>query len=212
MTVRSVCILFCLAHFAAAGALCRGVKLRTRDLCMCALIIALTMVLESICIPLPTGAAMPVASMAPLMLLAVLFDARLSFLSGWICGALSILLLPGWAPVHWGQFFVEHMVCFSCMGYTGVFGADRRWKIFCGVLLVSGVKLSAHVLSGVLFFSQNAWSGWGAWGYSILYNLSQNLPLCVLSGGILLTMPLDMLRQTVGKPDGIRGGEMHENN
>ena len=49
---------------------------------------------------------------------------------------------------------------------------------------------TGHLLSGVLFFSDYAWKGWGAWGYSLAYNLSQNVPLCLLPGVIVLLMPL----------------------
>ena len=56
-----------------------------------------------------------------------------------------------------------------------------------------------HLLSGVLFFSQNAWEGWGAWGYSLSYNISQSIPLCVLSGIIVLTLPLKGLRRAAEK-------------
>jgi thiamine transporter len=54
-------------------------------------------------------------------------------------------------------------------------------------------------LSGVLFFSDYAWKGWGAWGYSLAYNLSQNVPLCLLSGVIVLLMPLGAMRRSVRK-------------
>lgn len=192
-----LCILFAILYFAISLYLCRGLKCTTRNLCICAIIIALTVVLEYIYIPLPTGATLPIASMAPLMLLAILCDYRLTFLSGWVCGVLALFLIPGWTPVHWGQFFMEHMICFSCMGYVGVFGVDKRWKICCGILLASCIKLVAHTLSGVLFFSQNAWDGWGAWGYSAIYNISQNVPLCILSAVVVLALPLKTLKKMI---------------
>ena len=75
-----------------------------------------------------------------------------------------MFLIPGWQPVHWGQFFVEHLVCFSSLGYAGLFGHDRRWKVLCGLTLASLLKLTGHVLSGVVFFSQNAGMAGGPGG------------------------------------------------
>ncbi|HIS52148.1 MAG TPA: energy-coupled thiamine transporter ThiT [Candidatus Onthomonas avicola] len=191
---------FLLLYYGSALWLLRGgIRLQARALCIGGLMIALTLVLDAIRIPLPTGATMSLCSPVPLLLLAILVDSRLAIVSGWVCGVLALFLSPAWQPVHWGQFFVEHMVCFSCLGFAGVFGSDRRWKILCGIVLASVIKFLGHLLSGVLFFSQNAWDGWGAWGYSLGYNLSQNLPLCILSGLIVLALPLQMLRRTVGK-------------
>ena len=144
--------------------------------------------------------------MVPLMLLALLVDYRLAFVSGWLAGILAMVIIPGWQPVHWGQFFVEHAVCFSCLGYAGIFGSDKKWKVLCGICLASVLKFCGHLLSGVLFFSQNAWDGWGAWGYSFLYNLSSTLPLSVLCGVIVLALPLSHMK-LLRKSDGGTKGE-----
>ncbi len=53
----------------------------------------------------------------------------------------------------------------------------------------------AHVFSGVIFFSQNAWDGWGAWGYSLTYHLSSKIPEGVLSLAILMVLPLSALKK-----------------
>lgn len=192
-------IVFLAIYYSVTIYLCRGVKLETRNLSICAIMIALTLILEYIRIPLPTGATLPCFSLVPLMLLAVVVDYRLVFLSGWVCGVLGMFVLPAWQPVHWAQPLVEHMVCFSCLGYVGVFGTDQRWKVLCGLTLASVLKLAGHIISGVIFFSQNAWSGWGAWGYSLMYNISQNVPLCVLSAIVVLALPLETLRRVARK-------------
>ena len=91
--------------------------------------------LESIYIPLPTGSAITCGFWIPLMLIGLVYDHRLSMVSGWICGVLSIILLPAWQPVHWAQIFVEHMVCFSCLGYAGIWGYQSRRRVLPGNLL-----------------------------------------------------------------------------
>lgn len=194
-TIIVVC--FALIYYSLSLFAIRGLHFSSRNICLSGIVVAMTIVLESIRIPLPTGATISLCSPVPLMLLAILIDFRLAIVAGWICGLLSMLLIPGWQLVHWGQFFVEHMVCFSCLGYTGIWGMQKRYKIILGMILASVLKIAGHLLSGVVFFSQNAWDGWGAWGYSLIYNLSQNIPLCVISGIIVILLPLKAMKQAV---------------
>jgi len=189
-----IVVTFVVIYYAVTLFLIRGVRVSTRDLCLAGLVAAMTVVLEYIRIPLPTGAAMPLCSPIPLMLLAIFVDYRLAIITGWACGILVMFVVPGWQLVHWGQFFVEHMICFSCLGYTGVFGTEKRYKMIGGMTLASVLKILGHLFSGVVFFSQNAWDGWGAWGYSLAYNISQNLPLCILSAIVVLMLPLGTMR------------------
>ena len=189
VTVYTVC------YLAVTLWLCRGLKLNAKSLALGGLVCALTLILASFMIPLPTGASITCGSWIPLMLLAAVYDYRLAFVGGWVCGILSMILIPAWQPVHWAQIFVENMVCFSCLGYTGVFGSDKRWKILCGGVLGIFLKFWAHVFSGVIFFSQNAWDGWGAWGYSLTYHISSKIPEGIFSLVILMILPLGALRK-----------------
>ena len=75
-----------------------------------------------------TGSAISPGSWIPLMLLALTCDWRLACVTGWVTGILAIFLIPAWAPVHWAQIFVEHLVAFSALGYAGIFGNGKKWK------------------------------------------------------------------------------------
>lgn len=191
MTIAAV---FTVAYLGITLFLSRGLPHKTIDLCMCGIAIAMTLVLDCIRIPLPTGTSLPLASMLPLMFLAV-YNYKLAFLGGWIAGIMAMLFIPAWQPIHWAQIFVEHLVCFSCIGYVGIFGSDSKAKLLAGTVIAAALKTFGHILSGVVFFSQNAWDGWGAWGYSAGYNLSQNIPLAVICGVIFLSIPLKTIHQ-----------------
>ena len=106
--------------------------------------------------------------------------------------------IPAWAPVHWAQIPVEHLVAFSALGYAGVFGSDKKWKVLCGVLLAILLRFMGQMLSGVVFFSQNAWDGWGAWGYSITYHLSCKIPEGTATTLIMLALPLNTIKKAIG--------------
>ena len=199
MTAPIITTVFAVGYLVITLWLCRGSKLDAKALCLCGLTCALTLVLASVMIPLPTGAVITCGSWIPLMLLALIYDYRLAFLSGWVTGVLAMILIPAWRPVHWAQVFVEQMVCFSCLGYAGVFGNQKRGRIIAGMLLAVFLKFWGHVLSGVMFFSQNAWDGWGAWGYSLTYHLSSKVPEGILTMVIVSLLPLGTLRKALNK-------------
>ena len=179
--------------------LCRGIKLPIKAQALCGLACAMTVVLSFIYIPLPTGASISIGALIPIMLLSVCYDYRIAILSGAITAILALFLLPIWAPVHWAQFFVEHLVCFSCLGYAGIFGCDKKWKMLCGIAIAILIKTTGHVLSGILFFSQNAWEGFGAVAYSFGYNLSSLIPEAILAAILMLALPIQNIRKIVNR-------------
>ena len=199
MITSAVAIFFAVGYLLATVWLCRGIRLTARDLCLGGIVCAMTLVLATIRIPLPTGSNITCGSWIPLMLLALLYDYRLSMLSGWVCGILAMILIPGWQAVHWAQIFVQLLVCFSCLGYAGAFGSDKRWKAICGMALAVAIRCFGHVISGVIFYSQNAWDGWGAWGYSLAFNLSSRLPEGILSILIVSVLPLTLMRRAIAR-------------
>ncbi len=169
---------------------CRGLRLDARPLCYGAITSAMTMILSCIYLPLPTGASISLGSWLPLMVLALCYDERLSMVSGLLCGMAAPFVLPGWSLVHWAQYFLEYMTIFSCMGCAGLFGRTRG-KMVLGAMLAISLRFWAQVLSGVIFFGQYAWEGFGAWGYSLLFHLSGKVPEGLITILVLLVLPLD---------------------
>ena len=108
-----------------------------------------------------------------------------------------MIMVPAWQPVHWGQIFVEHLVCFSCLGYAGVFGNEKRWQMLLGIVTAVVIKFLGHVISGVIFFSNNAWDGWGAWAYSLAYHVSSKIPEGIITAIIVMLLPLAAIRKLV---------------
>ncbi|WP_288875977.1 energy-coupled thiamine transporter ThiT [uncultured Allobaculum sp.] len=205
MLTQILIVVSLIAYFGISLWLVKDVKLTTSSISICAICIALTLILESIFIPLPTGAVITLCSPVPLLVLAICFDPKLAILSGWITGLLSIALLPTWQPVHWAQIFVEHLVCFSCLGYAGLFSAKTKLGILPGLLLAFAIKFMGHAASGVVFFSQNAWSGWGPWAYSMTYHLTSKVPLFLLCTLVMLALPLKTLEH-LGKSKMVKKG------
>ena len=178
---------------------CRGFRFTTRTLCYGAIATAMTAVLSCIYIPLPTGASITMGSWLPLMVLAVCVDCRLAMLCGLVLGMVTPFLLPGWTLVHWTQYFLEYLVIFSCMGYAGIFHSTKKSKILQGALIAIALRFTAQVLSGVIFFGQYAWEGFGAWGYSLLFHLSGKVPEGILTILVILALPLERLAARIKK-------------
>ena len=132
--------------------LCRGVKLDARGLCLGGVICALTLVLASIRIPLPTGSNITCGSWIPLMLLALVYDYKLAMLTGWVCGILVMILIPGWQAVHWAQIFVQQRLAHDMKievlhGTAELFrdGAEFPFTHFACLPLCAGTELTAEV-------------------------------------------------------------------
>ena len=189
--------IFVMLYYGYSIRVLKGIRFRARDLTVCGLIAALTVILEILRIPLPTGASVPMLSPVPILLMSLVYDRRQAILTGFVVGLLVMLFVPGWAPVHWAQLFVEHLVCFSCYGYASSFGSENRLQIICGLLRSYVLSIYGHTMSGVIFFSQNAWSGWGAWGYSVVYNFTEYIPLFIICTAVVLLIPLKQLRKAV---------------
>lgn len=177
---------------------CRGLRLIARDICLAGLMCAATLVLRCILITLPTGGHISLGAMLPILLLSLVYDKRVAFISGWVTGILALFLLPGWQPVHWAQPFSEHLICFSALGYASIFGTDRRWKIIAGTAFAIALSVLSHIMAGAAFFGQYAWEGYGPWAYSILANLSGHGTEGLLTLLLVSVLPVQQLRRIVG--------------
>lgn len=189
--------LFLLVYTGATVWMCRGYHLRIRDIAFSGLCCAMMILLTYIRIPLPIGTAITFEYL-PLILLALLYDRRLAMISGLACGVLAALVAPGWEMVHWAQLPLEHLVCFSCLGYAAIFGREKN-QCRLGILLAMAISFLGHVCSGAVFFGQYAWAGWGAWGYSLAFNASYMIPNCIVALLLVPALPLDTLARTIQK-------------
>lgn len=192
-----ITILFVLAYQLFTIWHCRTIKLKVKDLAIGGMICALTIILDSIAIPLPTGAKINPGAMIPIMLLAIVYDEKLAMIVGWITGLLVLFLLPGWQPVHWAQIFVEHLICFSCLGYAGIFKSDKKVKLFLGMVIAIAISMFAHVFAGVVFFSEYAPEGTSPFVYSLVYNFSSMIPEAIGTIIIMLLLPIKNIKKAL---------------
>ena len=86
MTAPIITAIFSISYFVVTLWMVRRVKLDARSICYAGVICALTVVLAGIRIPLPTSSNITCGSWLPLMILALVVDARLAILATWVCG------------------------------------------------------------------------------------------------------------------------------
>ena len=195
--MKIIIALFIIAYYIITLFMCKGIKLKVKSQALGGIVCAITLVLSMIYIPLPTGATISAGSMLPIMLLALCYNYKVAMVTGFITGIMALILIPVWQPIHALQIFVEHLVCFSCLGYAGVFGRDKKWRVALGCVLAVTIKTLTHIMSGIIFFTENAWEGYGAIAYSVAYNLSNNIPEGILTIIIILVLPVKSIRKNI---------------
>lgn len=188
---------FVLAYYGASLWICRSVHIGVREIAYSGLTCALVVLLTYLRLPLPTpfGTAVTVEYI-PLILLAVLVDYRLATITGIVCGLVVAMVGPGWSMMHWAQLVLEQLLCFSCLGYAGIFGKGKKKRTW-GVLLAMFIAFVGHVLSGVIFYGQYALEGWGVWTYSLVYNCSYMVPDTIVAVLMVRALPIETLLKVI---------------
>lgn len=185
-------------YFMVCVVMLKGNKLSLKEICLISIITAMSLILRCIRVPLLTGSSIALLGVLPPMLLAFIYSPQLAIISGLITGILSIILVPGYAPVHPLQIFVEHLPALSSLGFAAIFGCNKKYKIVLGSVISIILNVSFHTFSGVLFFSQYAPPGMGPWMYSITYNLSGHGSEGIIAIFILTILPVKYLKKVFG--------------
>ena len=199
MTAGWIAVAFVLVYYATTLWLCRKVRLGAHQITYCGLTCAVAILLTFFRIPLPTPFGTTLTfEYLPLILLAVLVDHRLAVITGFVCGVVAMMISPGWLMFHWAQLPLEQLLCFSCIGYAGMFGRDKK-RVTWGVVLAMSLAFLGHFLSGVIFFGQFALPGWGTWAYSLAFNASYMVPELLIAVFVTRALPLDTLSRAIQK-------------
>ncbi len=153
---------------------------RTRMLAEISMAVAMALVLSQFRLfRMPFGGSVTLA-MVPLLVMAMRWRGAGGVMAGVVYGMLRLFLSP--YIVHPVQFALDYPLAFGTLGLAGVLPGPA------GVaMLLAGVgRLSMHVLSGVVFFSDVA--GIDALRTSVIYNVTYLGPELLVT--ILVALPL----------------------
>lgn len=111
MSTLSLTVFLLIVYFGISLYRVKDIALRAKDLAICGIMIALTLILDSIRISLPTGATMSLCSPVPFLLLAILWSPKLAIVSGWACGTLALFLVPATMALMLPNVVVSYLCC-----------------------------------------------------------------------------------------------------
>lgn len=118
---------------------------------------------------MPQGGSITLGSMVPLYLIALRRGPWVGAVTGAIYGILEGWIISGgrffYHPV---QVFLDYPIAFGLLGVAGFFPKYPAFGVALGALL----RYMSHVISGVIFFAQNAPKDQPIWLYSLGYNVT----------------------------------------
>ena len=140
------------------------------------LCIALSFVLGYIKLfSMPQGGSVTAGEMIPI----IIFALRHGSLPGIVVGALYgfVQMLFGGSIFHPVQAILDYPVAFGVLGLAGLFSSEfektkKILPVIKGASLGIVLRMSAHTLTGAIFFASYAPEGQNPWAYSIIYNAS----------------------------------------
>ena len=140
-------------------------------------------------VQLPYGGSINLSAL-PILILAMRHGAKIGCMAGGLYGVVAFILNP--YVFHPIQVLVDYPIAFAALGLAGAVvgeaaqdgqSAKLRMLAILGILLGNALRLSAHFLSGWVFFAEYAPEGQPVWLYSLSYNASYVIPetiACIL--------------------------------
>lgn len=198
MNINLIILILTVVYLIFSLFILKKLKLNTKSICAIGIFTAMALVLRSIRVPLPTGSSIALLSVLPTMLLGVLYGAPVGMFSGILTGIMAMFIVPGYAPVHPLQIFVEHISAIMALGFAGMLGSSDKRKILLSCSIAITLNVLFHTFSGILFFSQYAPPGQGPVAYSVIYNLSSHGVEGLISILFISTMPIRSIKKALG--------------
>lgn len=124
---------------------------------------------------LPQGGSITLASMVPLVWLALRRGPMVGIIAGGIYGGIQFILLPyAYNPV---QVLLDYPFAFGCLGLAGFF---RKQPLVGTVIAVAG-RFVMHFISGFVYFGPMFAPDINPYIYSAIYNGSYLIPEMAIS-------------------------------
>lgn len=177
-----------------------------RKLTHCAMMVALSTVLSMFAVyKMSNGGSITFASMAPIILISMMYSFRWAMLTSISYAAIQMLLGFYAPPTQDFLSFtlvilLDYLIAFGVLGCAGVIA--RRFKnrvvgaIIGSVAVVLG-RLCCSFLSGIIVWGVYAPEGMPVWLYSLTYNSSYMIPEMIITAiavGVLMKfLPLEKM-------------------
>ncbi len=145
-----------------------------------AIFVALSTALSLIVVyTMPQGGSITLASMVPLLWLALRRGPKVGVAAGVLYGLIQFALLPYIADPL--QVLLDYPIAFGVLGLAGFF---KRWPVV-GASVGITLRFVMHFIAGVISWAPIYAPNMDPYVYSALYNGSYLLPELVISGFVL---------------------------
>ena len=212
----SLFALIAVALFVIAIAVIKKVKFTTRIITQIAIMLALATVLDFFTLyKLPNGGSVTMGSMAPIILMALLYGPEVGLVTGFLYGIVSLITGP--YILHPVQVLFDYPLAFMALGLAGYIKksnyitnlvAKLTKKDASSKLVDSIVNTLAAIvgifgrfvcafISGIVFYASSAPEGTSPAIYSIIYNGSYLVPDALIVIVILIILPYGQIKKTI---------------
>lgn len=195
-------VVLVLGVIALIGFLKNGKKFDSKKIAFAGICVSLSFTLAVIKIsPVQSGGSITLASFAPILVFAYVYGVADGLMIGLIHGLLNFIEDP--YILTPATFIFDYLLAFMSVGVMGFFGKINRkekgcWPIVLGCVAVFSLRFIFHLLSGVIFFMQDAvWVSFPAWAtrnafiYSFIYQC-----IYIPADAVLATLTLFALCKT----------------
>lgn len=166
-----------------------GKTSETRALAYAAVCVAASFVLSFIKFEMPFGGSITLASFVPIFIYSYVFGLRRGLLAGLVYGLLQFIQSPFFVNIF--QFFLDYILAFMSIALAGVFKKllKEKLSVILGLLLVGAVRLTMHILAGIIFFNNGMiyenLPASNAFVYSLVYNSIYVAPDILISAIVM---------------------------
>lgn len=141
----------------------------------------------------PQGGGIGLVTMLPIFIVSVIYGNLAGITTGLIFGLLS--LIGGSSLIHPAQILLDYILPSMAYGLVGVFGTDKKSKIFIGGIVAVILAGISQTISGCVFFGQYAPEGMNPFIYSLVYNFSGKGVEGVIASVIVTVLPIERLKK-----------------
>ena len=168
----------------------KKVKFTTKILVQVALAVALSTILSLIKFyHFPQGGSINLASMVPILIMAMIYGPEIGFLTGFVYGIVDLILGPYILnPI---QVLFDYPLPYMALGLAGYFKNNKTLAVTAAMI----GRFIFHFISGVVFFGSFAPDNMSPIVYSAVTNALLIIPNGIICLIVIYFIPIDKLKE-----------------
>mgnify|MGYP002516110691 FL=1 len=201
--ITSIVLVLAIAAITVLAGKDEGTATESKNIAYAGVCLALSFALSYVRLfRMPDGGSITFASMLPLMFYSYIFGVRRGVYVGVIYGVMQFIQSPSaYQPM---QVLLDYPIAFSAIGLTGIAKKFKFLKgnmiaeIAVGIAIAGIFRYISHVLSGY-FVYYNPESEFGAFGYSLVYNVVVIIDTAIDIAAALIVLSSKAIRKSISE-------------